>query len=245
MNVKDILNTIDHRPWKLPKESWKYYQEWNDAIFLHWEVTLDDLQQFVPKELEIDLFDGKPWVSLVAFTMEKIRPKGLPSFPPISNFDEINIRTYIKSNNKTGVYFLSIEGGKRLSCKIAKGISELPYRFSKTKRTKGKYESRNSEFQDNLSIEYEIANKKQNKTDLDLWLTERYALFQDTEKVINEFEIHHLAWDIKEINIKKLDVDYPRFQTLLRNKPNCCHYAEGVKVLAWDKRKKDKTSYQF
>ena len=92
----------------------------------------------MPKELDIDLFEGKPWVSVVAFTMEKIRPKNLPSFAPISNFDEINIRTYIRSNNKTGVYFLSIEGGTKLSCKIAKGISELPYRFSKMKRSPNK-----------------------------------------------------------------------------------------------------------
>lgn len=62
----------------------------------------------VPHDLEIDLFEGKPWVYLVAFTMEKIRPKYLPSFPPISDFDEINIRTYVKKDNKAGVYFLSI-----------------------------------------------------------------------------------------------------------------------------------------
>lgn len=65
--------------------------------------------------------------------MEKIRPKNFPCFSPISDFDEINIRTYVRSHNKAGVYFLSIEGGKFLSCKVAKAISELPYRFSKIK----------------------------------------------------------------------------------------------------------------
>ena len=125
MTIKEILNTTEHRPWKLPADSWKFYQEWNDVIFLHYEVDISELKKFVPKELEIDLFKGKPWVSVVAFTMQKIRPKNLPYFPPISDFDEINIRTYVKSNNKTGVYFLSIEGGKFLSCKVAKRISEL------------------------------------------------------------------------------------------------------------------------
>ena len=127
MKIREILNTTNHRPWTIPTESCKFYQEWNHSIFLHWQVELSELQKFVPKELEIDLFEGKPWVSVVAFTMEKIRPKNLPAFPPISNFDEINIRTYIKSNNKTGVYFLSIEGETSLSCKIAKGMSELSY----------------------------------------------------------------------------------------------------------------------
>ena len=100
IKIREILNRTDHRPWAVPNESWKFSQEWNHSIFLHWQVELSELQKFVPKELEIDLFEGKPWVSVVAFTMEKIRPKNLPPFPPISNFDEINIRTYIKSNNK-------------------------------------------------------------------------------------------------------------------------------------------------
>ena len=75
MTIREILNTTEHRPWKIPAEKWKFYQEWNNAIFLHWQVELSELKKFVPKELEIDLFDGKPWVSVVAFTMEKIRPK--------------------------------------------------------------------------------------------------------------------------------------------------------------------------
>ena len=130
MSNKEILKQTSHRPWDLPTKTWSFYQEWNNAIFLHWEVNIEELQKFIPEVLEIDLHNGKAYVSLVAFTMEKIRPKHLPSFPPISNFHEINIRTYVKHNNKSGVYFLSIEGGKRLSCELAKAISQLPYRYS-------------------------------------------------------------------------------------------------------------------
>ena len=233
MRIREILNTREHRPWEIPAENWMYYQEWNHSIFLHWQVELEDLKKFVPKELEIDLFEGKPWVSVVAFTMEKIRPKNLPSFAPVSNFDEINIRTYIKSNNKTGVYFLSIEGGTKLSCKIAKGISELPYRFSKIKRSPNKFESRNSEFNDRLDLEYKVGGVVSKKTDLDKWLTERYALFQDSEDSINEFDIHHLEWPIQEIDLIKLKIHYPRFDTLLKKAPSKVRYSSGVKVIAW------------
>lgn len=243
MTIREILNTTEHRPWKMPTESWKFYQEWNNVLFLHWQVELSELKKFVPKELEIDLFEGKPWISVVAFTMERIRPKNLPSFPPISNFDEINIRTYVKSNNKTGVYFLSIEGGKNLSCKIAKGISGLPYRFSKINRTKKTYQSQNSEFNDNLNIEFAIGKELKEKSELDKWLTERYALFQDTEKSINEFEIHHLEWPINEINLDKLDLKYPRFEKLIKDKPIKIQYSKGVKVIAWGKNKNTKTGY--
>ncbi len=243
MKIKDILNTTHHRPWNMPDGAWRYYQEWNNAIFLHWQVELSELDKFIPKELEIDLFEGKPWVSVVAFTMEKIRPRNLPSFPPISDFDEINIRTYVKFNNKRGVYFLSIEGGTLLSCKIAKKVSGLPYRFSRIERTKNQYESFNIEYDDELIIKFKIEQKLQRKTKLDIWLTERYALFQDTSTSINAFEIHHLEWPIYEIDLKELDFKYSRFSKLIRNEPKKAHYSFGVKVVAWEKDKKKRTSY--
>lgn len=244
MSIQEILNTTKHRPWKIPTDSWRFYQEWNNAIFLHYQVDLTELRKFVPKELEIDLFEGKPWISVVAFTMEKIRPKNFPSFSPISDFDEINIRTYVKSNNKTGVYFLSIEGGKRLSCKIAKSISELPYRFSKIKRTNKTYQSKNSEYNESLYIEFTIGNEVKEKTELDKWLTERYALFQDTDNSINEFEIHHLEWPLNEIEIQELELNYPRFEKFIEEQPSKIHYSKGVKVLAWGKLKRKKITKQ-
>lgn len=243
MTIREILNTTKQRPWKIPSHNWKFYQEWRNVIFLHYQVDLTQLKKFVPEELEIDLFDDKSWVSVVAFTMKKIRPKNLPYFAPVSDFDEINIRTYVKSNGKAGVYFLSIEGGKGISCKIAKGISELPYRFSKIKRTSNKYQSQNSEFNDKLDIAFTKGKELTEKTELDKWLTERYALFQDTEEAINEFEIHHLEWPIDEIKLHSLEIDYPRFEELITEKPSKTHYSKGIQVIAWGKIKKKKTEY--
>jgi uncharacterized protein YqjF (DUF2071 family) len=224
----------------MPSESWKFYQEWNNAIFLHWQVDVTELEKFVPKELEIDLFEGKPWVSVVVFSMEKIRPKNLPSFPPISDFEETNIRTYVKSNNKTGVYFLSIEGGTSWSCKIAKLISGLPYRYSKMNRIEFQYTSQNPEFNDKLDIKFTIGKELRRKSALDKWLTERYALFQDNEKTIYEFDIHHLEWLLNEVELKKTDLCYQRFDRLIKNEPNKMHYSKGVKVIAWGKNKIEK-----
>ncbi|TPE40650.1 YqjF family protein [Pontibacter mangrovi] len=237
MTIKKILTITKHRPWRLPTGNWKYYQEWNDAVFLHWQVNYHDLKPLLPDDLEIDLFEGKPWVSLVAFTMEKIRPRNLPSFPPLSTFDEINIRTYVKYNNKTGVYFLSIEGGKKLSCQVAKSLSELPYRYSKMKRGENYYCSENTEFGDKLELKYKIGAPVTAKTELDKWLTERYALFQNTSTWINEFEIHHTEWPTYQIELKSIAIRYPRFAKMLSKNPDLCHYSAGVKVLAWDKKK--------
>lgn len=237
LKIQKILNYKDHRPWKLPDEKWKFYQEWSNAIFLHFKVDLEELKKHVPKELEIDLFQEESWVSVVAFTMEKIRPKNIPAFSPISNFHEINIRTYVKMNNKTGVYFLSIEGGTKLSCKIAKYISDLPYRYSIIERSSKYYSSNNLKFKDELCFEFEIGKQIEHKSDLDNWLTERYALFQETDNYINEYEIHHLPWLVNDVEVKSLKCFYPRFKNLLNNKPDKMQYSKGVKVIAWGKNR--------
>lgn len=235
MTIKEILSNNEHRPWVLPKERWKYYQEWNDTLFLHWKVDIKELRKFVPDDIEIDLYNGEAWISLVAFEMEKVRPRFLPAFSSISNFHEINIRTYVKKNNKTGVYFLSIEGGNRASCKIAKAFSGLPYRYSKMNRQDALYYSENKEFDDKIFIKYSIGETLEKKTLLDKWLTERYALFQDTKTSINEFEIHHIEWPIKKLDIKEIEIKYTRFKTLLNKHPDSLHYSPGVQVIAWDK----------
>lgn len=132
---------------------------------------------------------------------------------------------------------MSIEGEKLLSCKIAKAISELPYRFSKIKRENGIYQSKNREFSDELNIEFKLGSSQNQKSKLDKWLTERYVLFQNAKNVINEFDIHHLEWPTQKIEITKLKIHYPRFNTLITNKPNLIHYSKGVQVLAWNKKK--------
>ena len=98
--ISDILADTSHRPFELPAGEWKYYQEWNCALFLHWTIPFEILRKFVPDQLHIDSYEGKCYVSLVAFTMEKMRPKYLPAIQLLSDFHEINLRTYIDNDNK-------------------------------------------------------------------------------------------------------------------------------------------------
>jgi uncharacterized protein YqjF (DUF2071 family) len=234
--LNDLLHHTHHRPYDLPAGKWVYYQEWNDAVFLHWRVDREALRALVPRDLELDLHEGQAWVSVVAFNMEKIRPRALPPFAPVSNFYEINIRTYVRHKGKGGVYFLSIEGGKRLSCSIARAVSGLPYRFSEINRRENELHAQNQAFGDRLEIQYRIGSPQPAKSALDLWLTERYALFQDSPGAIYEFDIHHIEWPVFEIDLLHLAVAYPRFQALWSGPPDAVHYSPGVQVLAWGRR---------
>ena len=235
MKIDQILSKTDHRPWPLPLGIWRFFQEWNDVLFLHWKVDLELLQTYLPKDLEIDTFEGSAFVSLVAFTMENVRPRNLPAFGPISDFHEINIRTYVKYKGRSGVYFLSIEGGKRLSCVIARSISGLPYVFSKMDRSGTKYSSFDPKLGNSFRTNYKVGSDIQEKTAQDEWLTERYALFQDVNDKLVSFDIHHLEWPIQNVEVNDLEFQYPDFQRLLVGEPQIAHYSHGVRVLAWSK----------
>lgn len=240
MTIKEILNSKEHLLQKIPDRKWKFYLELHDVIFVHWQVELDELKEFVPGELEIDLWQGKPWVSLVALTLKNLRPRYVPAFPLISNFDEINLRTYVKQAGKQGIHFLSMEAGKKLSAKIARLASGLPYRYSKISRGKTELRSFNPEFHDTLEIKFSVENTISHKDPLDKWLTERYVLFQVIKDEINEFNIHHSQWPLRNIEIEKLKMDYRRFKGLVSNTPHKMHYSKGVEVLTWHKISKIK-----
>jgi uncharacterized protein YqjF (DUF2071 family) len=237
-DISQIITATDHRPFELPIGKWKYYQEWNNALFLHWTIPLEVLQSCVPQKLKLDNFNGDFYVSLVAFTMQKIRPKNLPAIKYISDFHEINLRTYICNDGKRGVYFLNIEAGKMLSAFIAKSLSGLPYEKANINRTKNKYRSTNNNKCYHLDTEFEIGQDLSDKTDLDKWLTERYCLYFDKDNEIFRYDIHHKEWRIKTVNISRLNLSYKiGGLNLSDRKPNLTHYSDGVKVIAWRRQR--------
>jgi hypothetical protein len=236
--IDDILSNIAHRPFKLPVGQWKYYQEWNNALFFHWTIPFDILRKCVPENFNIDTLNGNCYVSLVAFTMQKIRPRYLPSVSLISDFHEINLRTYIDNDSKKGVYFLNIEAEKLLSTFIAKSLSGLPYEKSDIKRTDKKYTSTNTKKDFFLDTEFEIKKGLEHKTELDKWLTERYCLYLDKDNEFYRYDIHHKEWKIKSIEIKRLNLNYKIGDINLSDiQPILTHYSDGVKVIAWRRQK--------
>lgn len=236
--ILNILTDTLHRSFEIPSGQWKYYQEWNKALFLHWEVPFEVLRRCVPDYLNIDKFGGRCYVSLVAFTMQNIRPRYLPSLSYISDFHEINLRTYIDQDNKKGVYFLNIEAEKYISAFIAKSLSGLPYEKSHIQRTDKKYKSSNVIKNFFLDAEFVIKKELVQKSNLDSWLTERYCLYLDINNEMFRYDIHHKEWKINDVEIDRLNLNYKIGDICLSGQqPDLAHYSNGVKVLAWGRQK--------
>jgi len=77
---------------------------------LNYEVDASLLLPFVPAGTELDCWHGKIFASLVGFRFLKTRVLGFPCIPMHSNFDEVNLRCYVRrkeaSEIRRGVVFI-------------------------------------------------------------------------------------------------------------------------------------------
>lgn len=226
MKTSDILKNITHRSCPLPAQRWQWYQEWNDAVFIHGPVEPELLQSLIPKETTLGLYNGKAWVSIVVFKMEKIRHILSPSFKLVSDFYEINIRTYVTKDDLPGVFFLNMEAGKRFSSWIANKVSGLPYYYEAMQNADGHFKSKG------ISYKYK-AGKDYERNELANWLTERYAVYHEINGKLARYQVHHGMWPLKEVEISELDITYPMLKEQFNWQPTLFHYSPGVQVLAW------------
>ncbi len=103
---------------------------WNNALMLHLEVDAEALQRDVPYEL--DLRDGRAFVSLVAFTMRGMRPRmggklAAFFFRPIATHDFLNVRTYVRHGNECGIHFIAEWLTNQLAVAVGPRTFGLPY----------------------------------------------------------------------------------------------------------------------
>jgi len=75
--------------------------EWRYLAMLNYEVEPAVLAPFVPQGTEIDSFDGRIFVSIVAFLFLDTRIGGIP-IPFHRNFEEVNLRFYVRRKADDG-----------------------------------------------------------------------------------------------------------------------------------------------
>lgn len=115
------------------------HQNWHHLLFLHWEVPAAELQRLIPPELTIDTFEGKAYVGVVPFTLTDVRAVGTPPLPWISNFHEVNVRTYVHHNGREpGVWFFSLDASSSIAVAAARAVYKLPYFHSEIDFTEKK-----------------------------------------------------------------------------------------------------------
>lgn len=206
--TEDPTPEVAHRPWPLPSAPWIMAQRWNDLLFAHWPVKKDMIRALVPKSLMLDLHDGTAWVTITPFYLSHLRPRGIPAFPAVSEFPELNVRTYVTLDGKPGVYFFSLDAGSTLAVEGARALFHLPYfraDMSVTKTTDGGFDYRSTRTHSGapsaeLSAKYRAAGNPETATagSVDHFLSERYCLYAvDSSTSVYRCEIHHRPWPLQ------------------------------------------------
>ena len=247
MSASSILNHTEHRPYPLESNPWALSMEWRDLLFMHWPVPADSLRHLIPEGLELDTFDGYAWLGVVPFDMRNVRPHYLPSVPWLSNFPELNLRTYATSRDEArrpGVWFFSLDAHNPVAVRLARATFNLPYYdadmscevkgetvYYKSVRThKGAKEA-------NFVGLYKPMEKKAEPDDLTHFLTERYCLYSANSKgAVRRGEIHHEMWPLQPAEVE-LETDFSEMTTQigvkLPDEPPLLHFSKRLDVLAW------------
>lgn len=123
----DCLKHTSHRSYPLPNSGHVGRQKWLDLAFFHWRVPVELVAKYIPDGLELDLFEGEAWLSVVPFRMEDVMLRGLPAISGLSDFPELNLRTYVVKDGKPGVWFFSLDADQRLAVWAARRFFHLPY----------------------------------------------------------------------------------------------------------------------
>ena len=106
-------------------------QTWSNLLFLHWRFPADQVQRTLPTGLTVDTFEGDAWLGVVPFYMQRVRPAGFPAVTGLSNFLELNVRTYVHdAAGRPGVWFYSLDCNQGMAVRIARTFFHLPYQHA-------------------------------------------------------------------------------------------------------------------
>lgn len=225
---------------------------WSRLLFMHWPVPESALRPHIPEMLEIDTFDGSAWLGVVPFTMTGVRARCTPALPGPGAFHELNVRTYVRYQDKPGVWFFSLDAACRLAVEAARTTFHLAYfnatmdlqeRDARIHYTSTRTDRRGKTA--NLECTYSsVAEPSRTRPgSLEAFLTDRYRLFASelppaTPKRLWIGEIDHDPWliapahcDVRENTMASpIGIETPASEALL-------HMAQPVTVRAWRPRR--------
>ena len=214
--------------------SWS--QRWSDVLFVHYPAAVAELEPQLPPGIELDLLDGRPWISFVFFRLH-VRPAWLPAVPGLSSLLELNLRTYVRCSGQSGIYFLSMHANNRLAIGVARLLTPLNYQSARMS-----YESdrdgwrvakcssqTNSEAR--FSVRFRTAGLPQPAIagSLAAWLAERYRLFVGSKGGdVIAADVEHPPWDISPVTAEVKDDSLAAARGLSLEANAIAHYSAGV-----------------
>jgi uncharacterized protein YqjF (DUF2071 family) len=148
--------------------------------------------------------------------MRNIRPRFLPAVPGISDFMELNLRTYVYDRKGVpGVWFYSLDANQWLAVKIARRYFHLPYEHAVMRARRAgegrmRYESlRNGAVGAGArcAFDYEagVDLPQPAPGSLEFFLVERYRLYSNTPSGLRRGAVFHKPYPLCRADLKAWD----------------------------------------
>jgi uncharacterized protein YqjF (DUF2071 family) len=186
------------------------YQRWHEILFLHFVVSPRALRPLVDPRLELDLAGGRAYVSLTPFTMRGARLRFLPRLPTISDFLELNLRTYVRGAGVPGLWFLSLDAASAPAAALARVALGLPYFRARMERSaSGDSHTYVSERLPPRAAPAAFgatwtagASLPAPAGSLERFLTERYALYTTLGGRLLRVRVRHPTWPLRAARVE-------------------------------------------
>lgn len=219
--------------------------EWRKLAIINYEINPDILLPYLPKGTELDFYNSKCYVSLVGFMFLNTTLLGV-SIPFHRNFEEVNLRFYVKKKEKgvwkRGVVFIKEIVPKPALSFVANTIYKENYHTMPMKNLI-------HEKEDELLIRYswkdkswysiqimaENRAKPMEENSEFAFITEHYFGFTKKENTTSEYEVCHPKWNSYTVNGYQLKIDFQKiygndFEGLNHQQPVSVMLADGSEI---------------
>lgn len=217
--------------------------EWRSLVMINYAVDRAVLDPFVPRGVELDLWEGDSLVSMVGFLFLDCRVLGVP-IPFHRDFEEVNLRFYVRRKVdgewRRGVVFVREIVPRRAIALVARVAYNEPYlalpmrheigggRFSFQWKLAGRW---NSLFAQTRGDAAPIAPGSAEE-----FIFEHYwGYTPQRDGGTMEYQVEHPPWRVWQTESSALDLDAGAlygagFVEPLRGKPHSAFIAEGSPI---------------
>lgn len=240
-----IARQMAHRPWFPPPGPWIAAQSWRDLVFAHWPVSPSLIRSHLPPGLELETFSGAAWVSVVPFRISYIAPRAAPRRLHLS-FPELNVRTYVATEGKPGVWFFSLDAASLTAVIGARVAFHLPYYWANMQmqsQADGWISYFSQRRHPGVPVEFVARYRptgppfRGTPGSLEAWLTERYCLYAaDRHGWLYRTEIQHVPWPLQPAEAE-ITINTMAPQEILLSGSPLLHFARALDVVAWAPRR--------
>ena len=196
-----------------PNRAHVMLQRWERLAFLHWRWDAEVIQRTLPPGLTVDTFQGDAWLAIVPFFMRGIRPRFCPAVPGISDFLELNVRTYVRDEHgRHGVWFYSLDCDQPFAVWTARTFFHLPYEHARMSAAISDqtvdYTCQRNGAADASRYRYTLARETRNAEPgtLEFFLAERYLLLSKSPRGLRCGQVNHAPYPLAEVKLESWDI---------------------------------------